>query len=138
MVTFISGNSVLRRRACFRAIMQQRREQYGRWRLSREPAHCTITSSFTGMRPTDAWPAQSSSSSASSTCVTTPSCPYPRSEKSRSGAGSQPVAVRMAPACTVVRCGDWLKSMASTGHFSAHLPQKVQVSRSMVRTTRPS
>ena len=38
----------------------------------------------------------------------------------------------------VVRSGDWLKSIASTGHSSTQAPQKVQVSRSTVRTTRPS
>ena len=61
MVTFISGNSVLSRMACLSAIMQQRREQYGRWRWSREPAHWIITSSSTGMRPSEACAAQSSS-----------------------------------------------------------------------------
>ena len=44
----------------------------------------------------------------------------------------------MAPAWTVVRFGDCAKSIASTGHSPAHLPQKVQVSRSTVRITRPS
>ena len=75
MVTFISGKSVLSRIACLSAIMQQRREQCGRWRWSREPAHWIMTSSSTGMRPRDACAAQSSSISASSTWVTTPSWP---------------------------------------------------------------
>ncbi len=44
----------------------------------------------------------------------------------------------MAPAWILTRSGDWAKSMASTGHSSAHLPQNVHVSRSMVRTTLPS
>ena len=35
--------------------MQQRREQCGRWRWSREPAHWIMTTSSTGMRPSDAW-----------------------------------------------------------------------------------
>ena len=68
---FISGNSVLSRIACLSAIMQQRREQCGRWRLSRDPAHWIMTSSLTGMWPSEAWPSQSSSIAASSTWVTT-------------------------------------------------------------------
>ncbi len=44
----------------------------------------------------------------------------------------------MAPAWILKLSGDCAKSIASTGHSSAHLPQKVQVSRSMVRTTLPS
>ena len=71
MVTFISGNSVLSRIACLSAIMQHRREQCGRWRWSREPAHWIITSSSTGMRPSEACSSQSSSIAASSTWVTT-------------------------------------------------------------------
>ena len=57
---------------------------------------------------------------------------------SSAGAGSQPTAVSTAPAFTVVRSGDWVKSIASTGHSSTQAPQNVQVSRSTVRTTRPS
>ena len=75
MVIFISGKRDLSLVACLSAIMQQRREQCGRCRWSREPAHWIMTSSLTGMRPRDAWADQSSSMSASSTCVTTPSCP---------------------------------------------------------------
>ena len=124
--------------ACFSAIMQQRREQYRRYRLSREPAHWIMTTSRAGDLPKAASASQSIIISESSVCVTTAGRPYPRYEMNRAGAGRQPTAIRMAPALTVARRDDCLKSMALTGQRAAQSPQKEHVSRSIVRDTRPS